>query len=364
MTVVRYIIFIIILVIDFTACYAIYSSVNGPWWTDLIVPFIPLFAIFLLLIAFISSFFKSKLNGISSFLSFILILFLIFPLWSSALNFSNKDFDNDNLTVLNYNVSSFYNDRNNYDAYSDPIKNARAFALQDWLTAQSFDIMALQEFYSDSTSSIFNAEQRIIGAGYDYTFFLSETRIKSARKSGIAIFSKWPIVSQGKLFVSKNRFNGAQYADVVYKDADTIRVINIHLESAQLGYLPKSYRNASKVDKIKWKWQYLRRTTLARREQAKIVLEAANNSPYPTLILGDFNSQIYSGLLSIFTGDYSNAHAQGGQGMNFTYFDKRLWPIGIDHQLYSEEFELKTLVIEKSNRLSNHRPVIGFYAIR
>jgi len=364
MNTVKYIVLCTILLIDFIAVYVIYFSMNGPWWTYLLEPLIPLLAFLFLLTTLLSIVFKSKLNGITSFISLLLIIWLVFPLWGSVLNFSDNKYDHDDLAVLNYNVSSFYNNRNDYEVYTDPTQNARAFALLDWLSGQSFDVIALQEFYSDSASSIFNAEERIVGAGYNSIYFLSETRIKSARKSGIAIFSKWPIINRGKLFISKNRFNGAQYADVVLKSEDTVRIINIHLESAQLGYLPKSFRNASKINKIKWKWQYLRRTTVERRKQAEIVLEAAKSSPYPTLIVGDFNSQIYSGLLSIFTNSFSNAHSGKGTGMNFTYFDKRIWPIGIDHQLYSEELELKTLIIEKSNRLSNHRPVIGFYHIK
>ncbi len=355
--------FLLILSVDVLSVYSVYFPINGPWWKSWVTPLLPFYLLFLLLFLVGCLLLRQRKLSVLAGASAVLILVMISPVYWSVLKSSSQVTGGNMLSVMNYNVSFFHTRGNYTEAYDDPQQNPTSVAMIDWLENQSPDVIGLQEFYDDTVSVIYNVRHRMKAAGYKYHHFINNPRVLKPRKRGLIIFSKWPIINHEKIHLSSNRFNGVHYVDILWKN-DTVRIINLHLESSQLAYLPRRVKSSGWMNKLKWKYSSLRNTTIARNEQSRLVMDYASGSPYPTVIAGDFNSQSYSGLVKQFISEFDHAHLSRGTGMLYTYYGDNLWPVGIDHQFYNDGLIAQNLMILKDIEYSPHRPVVGFYSLK
>lgn len=339
---------------------SVYYISDNYWWFYWVATFIPLFLLFLVLLLILSFFRRNRIITYFNFISILFILYIIRQLWIPIFNPKNKNYQNEAFSVMNYNVSFFYLKADSKEDYYDPLQNHLSVEMINWLDQQPVDIIALQEFYNDSTSTIFNVIGRLEKAGFNNHYF---TRVDRPRRRGLMIFSRWPILDQKKIFLSENSYNGAQSVDIKYKN-DTIRIINLHLSSSQLGYMPGRLKSSSFFDQLKWKLTSLKRTTKERIEQSNLVYTFASQSPLPVILIGDFNTPVYSGILKKFFRSFKNAHFQAGQGLGFTYFINNFWAVDIDHQFYSGNLNADKFIILRDVKYSEHRPVIGFYHLQ
>lgn len=170
-------------------------------------------------------------------------------------------------------------------------------------------------------------------------------------KSTQVILSKYPILGKGQvLFPDSN--NNTLYADIRYQK-DTLRVYNVHLQSFQIRSRRFLWRNYGR--------DFLRRlNAVARkhREQARLVRDHQEASPYPAILCGDFNATSFSRPYRILSKGMQDSFRERGRGWGATYYLNQMVPYRIDHILVPNGFE----ILAHKNyqvRLSDHLPVMA-----
>jgi endonuclease/exonuclease/phosphatase (EEP) superfamily protein YafD len=260
---------------------------------------------------------------------------------------NTKDSTAEGLKVLSYNAHLF-----DYKRGPNGEFDSNAFT---WLQEHPAEVKVFQEFYQDYTSASRNSI-KLLGNGYNHFYQIIEGNPEK-RSYGLAIFSKYPIVNEGKVF-DNNRNNGAIFADILV-NKDTIRIYNAHLESMNI-----ETRMLENYEDIKVKYRQtigkLHRGSLTRSQQLTVLLEHMNNSPHPIILLGDLNELPYSHTYFKLSEKLVNAFEKAGQGFEFTY-NKILFFLRIDHIFASPE--LKPVYFNTHNEVdySDHYPVTATF---
>ena len=244
----------------------------------------------------------------------------------------NGDNQEASLKVMTYNVWGF----NKNGWIREPNIGDRII---EFIGKEAPDVVCLQEYSRERYKQL---------SQYPYR---SETPYP-ARRTTQAIFSKYPIVGSGSLDLPRT-INNVIYADVVLKE-DTIRVYNVHLQSYNIVPSAAAISNGENSERT---YKRLVNTFTRQLEQAKIFREHIENSPYPSIICGDFNNTQFSNIYKIVKGDLQDSFLEKGKGFGRTY-DLLHFPIRIDYILVDQAFE----VLSHQNfdeKLSDHYPVVA-----
>ena len=172
---------------------------------------------------------------------------------------------------------------------------------------QDADIICLQEVevYKDSKYLTLSDLKRALSTKYPYSYF-DFSVYNNRRQFGNVVFSRFPLIhkqtirypsranissrcdvvipSDGAARVVAKKAQGDAGSGLQSSDSeeirrfDTIRLITNHLESNRFG--------EDDFEELKQKYSVAHE---ARVEQAKCVREAIDNSPYPLIVVGDFN---------------------------------------------------------------------------
>jgi endonuclease/exonuclease/phosphatase family metal-dependent hydrolase len=183
----------------------------------------------------------------------------------------------------------------------------------------------------------------------------------SRQNFGIYLFSKYPIIAKGDVIFdtqSEKDFNYCIYVDII-KDKDTFRIYNAHLQSIKLqgDYYSKKdpLDNMASKSTIRLIVEKLRLAYPKRAEQAKIVLKHIENSPYPTIVCGDFNDTPMSYTYQQFNAGLTDAFRNCGSGIGSTYVGRI--PAGrIDYIFHTDDLNSSQFRIQEK-ALSDHRAV-------
>ena len=242
---------------------------------------------------------------------------------------------NDGFSLMSYNVRGL----NSYQQL--PIKNVDS-AIFDFVVQESPDFFCVQE--SHHTMKLKGSLDRI----YPYKFvdFIYGVPATSVINS---FYSKYPIISCQVLNFSKSD-NGALFADIVIRN-DTIRIYNVHLQSFNVVPDVVHLQNEPSGKLFKRVIRVLER----QEEQAVIIKEHIDSSPYPVLLAGDFNNTQFSKVYRVMRGDLQDSFLEAGFGFGKTFKIFNL-PMRIDYIFADEHFE----VMEHTNyniELSDHEPV-------
>ncbi|MEN2281221.1 endonuclease/exonuclease/phosphatase family protein [Algoriphagus sp. SE2] len=272
---------------------------------------------------------------------FTLITFQIHPKNENALG----------LKVLTYNAHLFNYSRN-IEGHFDP----NVFT---WLQEHPADVKVFQEFYQDYTSASRNAIKLL---GKDIGFESSYHVIRgnpTKRSYGLAIFSRYPIINEGKVF-DKDGTNGAIFADIVLNN-DTIRIYNAHLESMRI--------NSDGLENLEGVRENYRQTlgklhkgSLERSKQLNLLVEHYLNSPHPVVLMGDLNEVPYSYTYFKLNETLENAFEYAGRGFGFTY-NKVLFFLRIDHIFSSPILKPIQFNTHREVDYSDHYPVSATFAL-
>ncbi|PRX54211.1 endonuclease/exonuclease/phosphatase family protein [Flagellimonas meridianipacifica] len=179
--------------------------------------------------------------------------------------------------------------------------------------------------------------------------YRSETPPYHVPRTTQAIFSKYPIVSEGSLDLPRSK-NNIIYADILIEE-DTIRIYNIHLESFKI--VPS--RESFSEEESEKNYKRLVKTFDKQMEQAKIFDVHRESCPYSYVVCGDMNNTQFSNVYKQLRGDLQDTFFEQGSGFGKTYSLFGL-PLRIDYIFPDSSFE----VIEHKNyknRLSDHFPV-------
>ncbi|MEA1785075.1 endonuclease/exonuclease/phosphatase family protein [Arenibacter sp. GZD96] len=251
-----------------------------------------------------------------------------------TINFEKSDLENQKeLKVLSYNVLGF-------DRYRRLEEAEVTQKIVHFVREQDPDVVVFQEFN-------YREAKRFDQYSYHFVNYI----FKNESKVQQAIFSKYPIVSQGSLDFPETG-NNAIFADIVYQ-RDTIRIYNVHLQSFKV--IPnRASISGEPSEKL---LKRILETFRKQREQATLLNEHRKKSPYKSILCGDFNATQFSNVYRILKKDMKDTFLERGAGFGSTY-NLRGLPFRIDFILTDSSFE----VVAHKNfkiQLSDHFPVMA-----
>ncbi|EDM34392.1 endonuclease/exonuclease/phosphatase family protein [Pedobacter sp. BAL39] len=225
---------------------------------------------------------------------------------------------------------------------------------------QNPDIIGFQEYYTRrrGTFDITDSLKTILKTPYYYFVSSSENDYEA---SGLAIFSKYPIVNKGVIPFGNNHIgNGSIFIDVEVHQKK-LRVYNVHLQSISFDKQDYTY-----LDKVKKSMDpdlqpskriagMLKNAFMKRSMQVDLMKAHMGNCSIPYLIAGDFNDTPASYAATQMTKSLKSTFREKGSGFGQTYNGK--FPnFQIDYIAVTKDIEvLNHLVIPA--KLSDHFPV-------
>lgn len=257
------------------------------------------------------------------------------------------------LKVLSYNVRSF-----NIYKHSKAI-DAREEIFR-FLSKEDADIICLQEYFTTPNPGHReeDLDRTLTATPYKSVYYGYIRPNRSAW--GIATYSKYPIIKRSRIPFS-NTTNVAMYTDIKILD-DTIRIFNLHLQSIKL-----RERNYDFMGDLKLKYTdeqmegfrdigaHLKQAFILRAEQANVIANYITQSPYPVILMGDFNDTPVSYAYRKIKKGLHDAFRESGRGFGNTYAGE-LPSFRIDYILYSDPFRSHDFKRTKI-KSSDHYPV-------
>lgn len=261
--------------------------------------------------------------------------------------------DTGHIRILTYNVHFF-----RAFEQEDTKLTIREQAMQ-LMDGVSPDVICVQEYYTRQKGKYKMAEEfkREISMPYHY---VSPTAQNDYEAYGMAIFSRYPIVSSGVLPEHEYGVNQIIYADID-KGGRVFRVYNVHLRS--FGFQKEDYdfinspsktleKDAASTKRI---GSRLKQAFRARSAQADALRAHSRACNLPYLIAGDFNDTPLSYAVNEVSSGLRNAFRDKGRGWGVTY-NGDFPNFQIDYILSSKAFEVHHYQIIKT-KLSDHYPV-------
>ena len=274
-----------------------------------------------------------------------------FPLHSRT-----KNIPDDCIKLLTYNVMKFEHEK--------PHTQKKSNKILKYIADSKADIVCIQE-YAAMSSGNYLTENDIKKAlkSYPYSKILKLKQSKRKEIIGMAVFSKFPILSF-KEIPFESVYNGAFIAELDINGKKTT-LINNHLESNKLSMeerteyygLTREF-DSQKLDDLTAK--LTKRLTPAfkeRAEQAATVSEYIKNNTNPYVIVcGDFNDTPISYSRHKIKGDLRDAFVDTGKGLGISY-NRHRFLFRIDYILHSKNIKAYNCTVDKSIRNSDHYPV-------
>lgn len=271
-------------------------------------------------------------------LSFIILL-LGYNHVKSFINFSNNsEYVGDNkISIMSYNVRMF----NIYDWIK--IANVKD-SIAGFINNKTPDIVSIQEYNNVENFNLINYSFKHISLSGENT------------KYGQAIFSKFPIINSGKIKF-RNSTNNAIFSDIRI-GYDTIRLFNIHLQSFKL----RSDVDISSINNDSSKLiNSFSDTFRIQQDQAEIIIEEINKSPYKVVVSGDFNNTAFSYVYNLIKSDLKDSFYEKGNGLGQTYNFNSI-PLRIDFILVDKSFKVNSFKTFKF-AYSDHFPIFSEFSV-
>jgi len=250
-----------------------------------------------------------------------LVLALGYNYVTSFVNFSGAETDEEqvsDLSLMSYNVRMF-------NAYEWSDRKDIPEKITDFIREQNPNILCVQEHY------IGTAE---LSKVYPYEYV--KLKDKNA-EFGSAIFSKYPIINQASLDFPQHGNNNAIYADVLINKTDTVRIFNVHFQSLNI---KPGIDDLQKEDSKKLLGRIGYGFSL-QQEQAELLVTAVEQSPYKTVISGDFNNTSFSYIYNLVKQDgrFNDAFLEAGSGFGKS-FKLDYFPLRIDFLLVENNMKI------------------------
>ncbi|APA00058.1 MULTISPECIES: endonuclease/exonuclease/phosphatase family protein [Flavobacterium] len=256
--------------------------------------------------------------------------------------FSNKEYpetDKD-FVVMSYNVRLF-----NLFKWQD--KSDIPETILEFINDKNPDILCVQEYSNSAQVDLKVYPHRAI--------FMEGKQIKT----GQAIFSKFPIIEQGKIsFPNSN--NNVVYADIK-KGKDIIRVYNMQLQSIKISPdVNEISENIDVINKQKSQMLFIRisKAFKQQQQQAEILKESIRECKYPLIICGDMNNSAFSYVYRIIKGSLKDGFEEAGKGFGQTYRFK-YYPARIDYIFADRIMKVKKFETFPEFDNSDHYPIMA-----
>ncbi|UJH92932.1 endonuclease/exonuclease/phosphatase family protein [Antarcticibacterium sp. 1MA-6-2] len=246
--------------------------------------------------------------------------------------FEDEDIVEEELKIISYNVRQF--NQYGFDKQKNVPEKITVFFKEE-----DPDIIGMQEYFRGELAVAERFPHRYI-----------KLKTESA-EFGLAIFSKFPIINSGSLDFATVSNNNGIFADIA-TPTDTIRVINVHLQSYSL----KPDLNNLEKEKSKRVFLGMGQTFAKQQDQMEQVFKLIDESTYPVILLGDFNNTAYSYIYrEVLARGLKDSFKEGGSGFGRT-FDFDFFPLRIDFILVDESMQVNSFETEEVH-YSDHFPV-------
>ena len=238
--------------------------------------------------------------------------------------------------------------------------NVRLFNLFKWQDKADIPETILA-FINDKNPDILCVQEYSNSAHIDLkvyphrTIFMDGDQIKT----GQAIFSKYPILDQGKI-VFPNSNNNVVYADIK-RGKDIIRVYNMHLQSIKISPdVNEISDNIDVIDKEKSQAMFMRisKAFKQQQQQAEILKENLKECEYPVIICGDMNNSAFSYVYRIIKGRLRDSFEEAGKGFGQT-FRFKYYPARIDYIFADRKMQVKKFETFPEFDNSDHYPIMA-----
>ena len=255
------------------------------------------------------------------------------------------------ITVLTWNTARFGN-------FKKPPQNE----VLQYLQSQNADVICLQEVdvYKNPEFLTLPEVKKALRTQYPYSY-LDFSNYDNRHQFGLMVWSKYPLINKQTIhYITHTTGNMSNRCDVVV-GKDTIRLINNHLESYSLTSkdledldTKHNYEGLiASFKRIKAKWE---RAIPLRNEQARVVRQEIEASPYPVIVAGDFNSVPWSYAYWHISSGLHDAWRELHWGYGATC-EHRGFGVRIDYILCSDPLvPVKSEVVKQASG-SDHRPV-------
>lgn len=272
----------------------------------------------------------------------VLVLLMGITFINKFYKFSVKDFldDEKDFTVMSYNVRLF-------NVFEWIERDNVPENILEFINNNNPDLLCIQE-YSNSA----HIDLKIYPHKY---IFMDGNQIKT----GQAIFSKFPIINQGNV-TFPNSSNNFVFADIK-KGKDIIRVYNMHLQSIKIS--PDVNEINDNIDvinqnKSQMLFKRISKAFIQQQQQAQIIKDHKNESPYPIILCGDMNNSAFSYVYRNIKGNLKDSFEEAGVGFGATY-KFRYYPARIDYIFADSKITIKKFESFSDFENSDHYPIMA-----
>ncbi len=287
-----------------------------------------------------------------------------------ALNFFQKSGE---IRVMSYNVRLFdvYNwiQREEWSDWEDRKDNGLILdSIFKSIRFENPDVICFQEYFNQPAGDYKTKKEFKRKQGYKYVNDAYSFKEKGSHY-GMATFSKVPIIYKEFIPFIKTKNNGILISDIK-NGSDTLRVINVHLQSFKFGREHYKYIKGLKdstmetINVIKTKDLITRLNSgfKKRSEQLELVENQIKKSPYPVILCADLNEIPLSYVYKKLTKHLSDAFIACGNGLGVTHTSGYPF-MRIDYIMTSSELESKSFSLIK-RELSDHYPIVSEISIK
>lgn len=228
----------------------------------------------------------------------------------------------------------------------------------EYINLQNADIVCLQEVsvYKNPAKLTLSALRKAMKQ-YPYTYYDFKV-YNSKRQFGNVVFSRYPLINKQTIRY-ESQSNISSQCDVVI-NCDTLRLMVNHLQSYGLNKEDLQLDTLS-MDGIKNSTfgQKLRTADKLRYQQAKQVKRAIRKSPYPVIVVGDFNAMPLSRVYWTIKLGLRDTFLEGNFGKLGNTYKRNGIGVRIDYILCSRSLHTINCKVDNTAKYSDHYPLIS-----
>ena len=294
-----------------------------PWFNFLSLAFPILFILHLILCFFGIFTWKKR--------AFVFLFFTVFFFNGARrwVNYSGLNNEKSDFKVLTYNIRSGREGREE---------------LSQFLKEQNVDVVFLQE------------------SGPPGAYKIDKANWATTQKI-VTTFTNHKIINEKEL-IDDGRTSFAKLTDIEI-NGKVVRFVNVYLEPYRL--VKEMVKPTGDVDENEEKAKTLVKQMIpvfkAHQEEVESIISGIGNSPYPVVIVGDFNSVPNSYEYYKMTKNYNDVFLEVGRGLGTTFHDYKL-PIRIDYIYASESLEPISYNVNRNAHHSDHFPVTAEFSFK
>ncbi|MGO4708081.1 endonuclease/exonuclease/phosphatase family protein [Chryseobacterium sp. 2TAF14] len=199
---------------------------------------------------------------------------------------------------------------------------------------------------------------------------VQEKDTNRALRSDLVKYPSVILKTKHKILRQADLINDASKGNSFFADIDIngkiVRVVNVYLEPFRLNKnmlgMEDEHSDRKENNKLEALYSRLIPTFRAHEEQVKKIRKVVDNSPYPVILAGDFNSVPNSWEYYNLGKNLDDAFVKAGNGSSTSFHDYK-FPLRIDYIFASSSIIPKSYKVDYSVKLSDHYPVIAEFLL-